>query len=313
MKRPFRLRRSVLSVPGNVQKMIDKARTLPADVIMFDLEDSVPFEQKEEARKRVIESLLSGGWSGFVISVRINPMDSPFAYRDIVEIVENCVSVIDTIVMPKVNHPCEVRAVDYFLTQIEMVRSVSPGKVGIEASIETAEGMLRVEEIAFSSERLETLVFGVADYATSISAVVKGISGHGDSEEFYVGHRWHFPISRMVMAAKAAGLCAIDAPYGDFRDTEGLRRSCQMSAALGCDGKWAIHPSQLEVINDVYTPSQEDVERSRKIVEAYESVAHSGKGALAIDGKMIDGATLRISQNILAKWEAIKSKESEKS
>ncbi len=309
MKRPFRLRRSILSVPGNVRKMIDKARSLPADVIMLDLEDSVPLEQKEDARKLVIESLLSGNWNGFVMSVRINPMDSPFAYRDLIEIAENCLDVIDTIVIPKVNHSCEVRAVDYFLTQIEMSKGVNPGKIGLEASIETAEGMLRVEEIAFSSERLETLVFGVADYSTSISAIVKGVSGHGDSEGFYMGHRWHFPISRMVMAAKAAGLCAIDAPYGDFRDAEGLRKSCQMSAALGCDGKWAIHPAQLEIINEVYTPSQEDIERSKKIVEAYESAAYSGKGALAIDGKMIDGATLRISQNILAKWKAIKEKE----
>ncbi len=307
MGRPIRLRRSILSVPGNREKMINKARTLPADVIMLDLEDSVPVDQKNRARELIIESLQAARWDGYVVSIRINPMDSPFAYKDL-QIVEHCAHILDTIVIPKVNHPCEVKAIDYFLTQIEMNSGVQRGRIGIEASIETAEGMLRVENIAFSSNRLEALVFGVADYATSISAMVKGVSGHGDSEEFYPGHRWHFPLSRMVMAAKAAGLAAIDAPYGNFKDVEGLKRSSQLSAAIGCDGKWAIHPDQIPIINEVYTPSQEDVDRSRKIVDTYELAKAEGKGTVAIDGRMIDSATLRIARNILEKWRAIERK-----
>jgi len=307
--RPFRLRRSVLSVPGSSEKMLRKAKTLPADVIMFDLEDSVPVDQKEQARALVNHILGEGKWDERVtVSLRINAMDTPFAYRDVVDVVETSGNVIDTIVLPKVNDPCEVKALDYLLTQIEMNKGYEIGRIGIEASVETAQGLLKVKEIAFSSPRLESLVFGVADYATSVSARVKGTSGHGDAEEFYPGHRWHFPISRMVMAAKAAGLAAIDAPYGFFRDLAGLRRSCELAAALGCDGKWAIHPDQIPIINEVFSPSEDDVERSKAIVDAYEEARKEGKGVVAIDGKMVDGATVRIATQTLRAWELISRK-----
>lgn len=307
MKRPFRLRRCILSVPGNREKMLVKAKNIDVDIIMLDLEDSVPVEEKTQARRMVAEFLCDGGeWASKSRSVRINPMDSPYAYRDLVEVVEKAGEFIDTIVIPKVNHPCEVKAVDYILTQIEQEMGFTPGKIGLEASIETAEGLLRVEEIAFSSERLESLVFGIADYAASVGALVRGVSGHGEAEDFYPGHRWHFPLSRMIMAAKAADISAIDAPYGNYKDPEGLRRSCLLSASLGCDGKWAIHPDQIPIIEEIFSPSEEDIERSRRIIEAYEESRKEKRGSFSFEGKMIDGASLRIARKIYAYAELMK-------
>ncbi|MEJ5301468.1 MAG: CoA ester lyase [Thermodesulforhabdaceae bacterium] len=310
MDRPFRLRRCILSVPGNREKMLAKARNIAVDVLMFDLEDSVPVDEKARARQMISECLLEEEkWASGSRSVRINPMDSPYAYRDIVDVVERAGKAIDTIVIPKVNHPCEVKAVDYILTQIERSVGLPDGKIGLEASIETAEGLLRVKEIAFSSERLETLVFGIADYAASVGAMTRGVSGHGEAEEFYPGHRWHFPLSRMIMAAKAAGLAAIDAPYGNYKDPDGLRKSCLLAAALGCDGKWAIHPDQISIIEEVFSPGEEDVERSRRIIEAYEVSKKEGKGSFSLDGKMIDGASLRIAMKINTYAELMKTRQ----
>lgn len=308
MERPIRLRRSILSVPANREKMVQKAFALPVDFIMLDLEDSVPVQEKEEARKQVIATLREKDWKGKVRAYRINGMDTPFAYRDIIDIVEAAGDRIDVIVVPKVNDPSEIKAIDYILSQIEL-RMGFQVPIGLEASIETAAGMLRVGDIAFSSPRLEALVFGVADYGASLTMMSKGISGHGDAEEFYPGHRWHFPLSRMAMAAKAAGLAAIDAPYGNYKDPEGLQRSCVLSAALGYDGKWAIHPDQLQIINEMYTPSAEDVERSQRILETYREAQKEGCGSLAIDGKMVDAASIRVAKVICSQWEAISKME----
>jgi len=305
VERPIRLRRSVLSVPANRDKMVRKALSLPSDVVMLDLEDSVPVGEKESARLRVTEALRDGQWGDRVRALRINGMDTPFAYHDIIDVVEAAGGYLDVLVIPKVSDASEVKAVDYLLTQIEM-RMGFRRSIGLEASIETAAGMLRVEEIAFSSQRLEALVFGVADYAASVSMMSKGVSGHGDAEDFYPGHRWHFPLSRMVMAAKAAGLAATDAPFGDYRNVEGLRRSCVWSAALGCDGKWAIHPDQLPTINEVYTPSEEDVQRAECILKAYREARAAGHGSLSIDGKMVDAASIRIAKLIHGQSEAIR-------
>ncbi len=304
MEDTFRLRRSIISVPANREKMVLKSFTLAADMIMLDLEDSVPVPEKEEARSKVVAAFREQDWKDKVRAYRINGMDTPFAYRDIIDVVEPAGEYIDVIVIPKVNDASEVKAIDLMLSQIEMRMGIKK-RIGLEASIETAEGMLRVEEIAFSSPRLEALVFGVADYGASMTMMSKGISGHGDKEDFYPGHRWHFPLSRMAMAAKAAGLAAIDAPYGDYRDPEGLRKSCILSAALGYDGKWVIHPDQIEIINSVYSPSQEDVERSRRILEAYRQAQLEGCGSLAIDGKMVDAASIRVAKVVAAQWDAI--------
>jgi citrate lyase beta subunit len=307
MDRPIRLRRSILSVPANRDRLVQKAFTLPTDVIMLDLEDSVPVSEKDEARQRVVQIFREADWGGRVRAYRINAMDTPWAYRDVIDVIEAVGDRVDVVVVPKVNEASEIKAIDYLLRQIEQ-RMERINTVGMEASIETAAGMLRVDEIAFASPRLEALVFGIADYAASLTMPTKGVSGHGDSEDVYPGHRWHFPLSRMVMAAKAAGLAAIDAPYGDYRDTEGLRHSCRLSAALGYDGKWAIHPDQLPIINDQYTPSKEDVQRAQKILEAYHLAQEEGIGSLAVDGKMVDAASIRIAQLVCAQWEAIAAK-----
>jgi citrate lyase beta subunit len=300
----MRLRRSIISVPANREKMVNKAFSLDADVIMLDLEDSVPIDEKDGARKRAVATFREQDWTGKVRSCRINAMDTPFAYRDIIDIVEEAGEYIDTIVVPKVNDPAEIKAIDYLLTQIEL-RMGLQRQIGLEPSIETATGMLRAGEIAFSSPRVESLVFGVADYSASVTMLSKGVSGHGEKEDFYPGHRFHFPLSRMVMAAKAAGLAAIDAPYGDYKDAEGLRRSCLMSAALGYDGKWVIHPEQIAIVNDVYSPSEEDFQRSVRILEAYEQARAAGVGSLALDGKMVDAASVRVAKVIYAQWETI--------
>ena len=249
----IRLRRSVLSVPGSSEKMMSKAVALPADEIMLDLEDGVALEEKEEARAKIIRSFMDYDWGGRVRAYRINGLDTPFAYQDIIDVVEQAGENIDVIVIPKVEKAGDIQFVDILLTQIELKLGLDK-PIGLEASIETAMGMLNVKEIAFASPRLEALVFGIADYGASLTMPSGGISGHGDAEEQYPGHRWHFPLSRMVMAAKAAGLVAIDAPFGDFKDLAGLNKSCQIAASLGYDGKWAIHPAQLEIVNKTFTP-----------------------------------------------------------
>ncbi len=304
MEKPARLRRSIISVPANREKVVNKAFDLDADVIMLDLEDSVPVNEKEVARQLAVSTFRQRDWKGKLRSYRINAMDTPFAYRDIIDIVEEAGEHIDTIVVPKVEDPAEIKAIDYLLNQIE-ARMGFTRQIGLEPSIETASGMLKAGGIAFSSPRVETLVFGVADYSASLTMLSKGISGHGEKEDFYPGHRFHFPLSRMAMAAKAAGLAAIDAPYGDYRDPEGLRHSCLMSAALGYDGKWVIHPDQIAIVNEVYAPSREDFERSVRILEAYEQARAAGLGSLALDGKMVDDASIRIARVIYAQWQAM--------
>jgi len=290
--------RSVLSVPGHVRKMHGKAVASEADVIMLDLEDSVPQQAKETARREVLSSLQSIDWGRKIVTVRINSLDTPFAYRDLLEVVEGAGAEIDAIVVPKVNHPGDIHFVERMLDGIEQARRL-PSTIGIEASIETAEGLTDVSAIASAGRRLQTLVFGIADYSASIGARLVSISGHGENEAaIYPGHRWHFAISRMVMAAKANGLLAIDAPYGHFKDLEGLQRSAVMAGALGCDGKWAIHPSQLETINQVFSPTPEDIDRAATILRAARRATEQLRGAVAVDGRMVDQATVRLAQRL---------------
>src|SRR5665647_2477236 len=296
-------RRSNLSVPGHITKMHIKANECQADVIMLDLEDSVPIVEKINAREKVIESLLSLNWDTKTVTVRINALDTPFAYRDFLEIAENAGHIIDAIVIPKVNNPGDIFFADRILNGIEMNKNI-PKMIGIEASIETAEGLMRAAEIVQASSRVKSLVFGIADYSASIGARLVSISGHGEKEEeLYPGHRWHFALSRMVMNAKAYGNLAIDAPYGNFKDLDGLRRSAVMACALGCDGKWAIHPSQIDIINEVFTPSQQDIALAAKVIEANDLAKTEGKGAIAVEGRMVDQATVRLATQL---WEQAK-------
>lgn len=287
-----------MSVPGHVLKMHTKAAASNADVIMLDLEDSVPQEAKEAARSQVLQSLNDIDWKDTSLTVRINGLDTPYAYRDLMELVEGAGSKVTAIVVPKVNHPGDIHFVDRMLDGIETAKQIQ-APIGIEASIETAEGLAEVMAIAKASPRVQTLVFGIADYSASIGARLVSISGHGENEaDIYPGHRWHFAISRMVMAAKASGLMAIDAPFGHFRDLDGLRQSSVMACALGCDGKWAIHPSQIDTINQVFSPAPEDIDRAATILRAAESAENEQRGAVAVDGRMVDQATVRLARRL---------------
>ncbi len=294
----MKIHRSILSVPGHVQKMHAKAATSGADVVMLDLEDSVPLEAKEAARSQVLQSLIDIDWKDKTVTVRINGLDTAYAYRDLFEIGEGAGSSVSAIVVPKVNHPGDIHFVDRMLDGIEAAKQLR-APIGIEASIETAEGLADVMEIAKASRRVQTLVFGIADYSASIGAKLVSISGHGENEsEIYPGHRWHFAISRMVMAAKANGLLAIDAPFGHFKDLDGLRESTVIACALGCDGKWAIHPSQIDTINQVFSPSPEDIDRAAAILQAAGAAEKEQRGAVAVDGRMVDQATVRLARRL---------------
>jgi citrate lyase subunit beta/citryl-CoA lyase/malyl-CoA/(S)-citramalyl-CoA lyase len=296
-------RRSVLSVPGHIEKMHHKAGLSQADAVMLDLEDSVPVDAKENARNQVVNSILSLDWMNKTITVRINSLDTPFGYQDLLTVSEKAGHLLDAVIVPKVNHCRDIHFTSRLLDGIEMRLGFS-NRIGIEASVESAEGLERVSETAQASNRLKTLVFGVADYSASIGARLVSISGHGEKEEgLYPGHRWNFALSRMVMAAKAHGLLAIDAPYGNFKDLNGLRRSAVMACALGCNGKWAIHPDQIEIINQVFSPSPEDIERAHKVLEAYRKAEANGRGAVSVDGRMVDQATFRLAKQL---WEQAK-------
>jgi malyl-CoA/(S)-citramalyl-CoA lyase len=291
-------RRSTLSVPGHIEKMHIKASQSKADVVMLDLEDSVPVEAKEPARETVIRSMLSLDWQGKIVIFRINGLDTPFGYRDLLEVVEAAGPQIDAVVVPKVDHPGDIHFVCRMLDGIEMQKGFS-GRIGIEAIIESAEGLERVSATARASDRLKTLVFGIVDYSVSIGARLVSISGHGEKEEkVYPGHRWNFEMSRIVMAAKAHGLLVIDAPYGNFKDPEGLRRSAAMACALGYDGKWAIHPDQIDIINQVFSPSKEDIARAEKVLAAHREAENKGLGAVAVEGRMVDRATVRLAKQL---------------
>ena len=292
-----RLQRSELAVPGSQPALFAKAAASEADVVFLDLEDAVAPADKEQARRNVIHTLLEIDWRecGKTVCVRINGIDTHYMYRDVVDVVEQAGHRLDIVLVPKVGVPADVYLVDALLTQIEEARGI-PHRIGIEALIETALGMAHVEAVAHSSPRLEALHFGVADFAASVRARTVNIGGLNPD---YPGDQWHAAISRMVTACRAFGLRAIDGPYGDFKDPEGYRAAAQRAAALGCEGKWAIHPSQIALANEVFSPPPAEVDRARRILSALEDAAREGRGAAQLDGRMIDAASARMAQNVV--------------
>ncbi len=315
-----RLHRSELAVPGSNPRMLEKAPHAGADVVFLDLEDAVAPDDKEQARRNVIEALNTYDWSKCSVSVRINGLDTHYCYRDLVEVVEQAGSHLDTILIPKVNGPEDIYFVATLLSQIEAAKGLNP--INLHALIETAAGMDNVREIARACpERLEALVFGVADYAASVQARTTNIGGANPdyivlTDPFEDGHRerhwgdqWHFAIARMVVACRANGLRPIDGPYGDISDPEGYVAAAKRAAALGCEGKWAIHPSQIELANQVFTPSEEEVERARRILAAMEEAAREGKGAVSLDGRLIDAASIKMAENLIAKIDQIQARQ----
>ncbi|HKT59402.1 MAG TPA: CoA ester lyase [Gemmatimonadales bacterium] len=298
-----RLQRSELAVPGSSPAMFVKALDSAADYIFLDLEDAVAPGDKEQARRNVIQALQEHDWRerGKTICVRINGIDTHYMYRDVVDVVEQAGARLDTILIPKVGVPADVYLVDALLTQIEQAKDI-PHRIGIDVLIETALGMANVEAIAQSSRRLEAMHFGVADYAASCRARTVVIGGLNPD---YPGDQWHAALSRMIVACRAYGLRPIDGPYGDFKDPDGYRLAARRAAALGIEGKWAIHPSQIALANEVFTPPPGEVERARRILVALDDAAREGRGAAQLDGRMIDAASARMAQNVVQMSEAI--------
>lgn len=301
--RRARLQRSELAVPGSNPAMIDKAAEGPADYVFLDLEDAVAPPEKDQARRNVIAALNDIDWSakGKTVSVRINGLDTHYMYRDVVDVMEQAGDRVQTLLVPKVGLPADLYMVEAMVNQIEQARGFST-RVGLEALIETALGMANVEAIAQFGGRLEALHFGVADYAASLRARTVNIGG---LNPHYPGDQWHAAISRMVIACRAYGLRAIDGPFGDFSDPEGYRDGARRAAALGCEGKWAIHPSQVALANEVFSPPEAEVTRAGRIIEELKKAEAEGRGAAALDGKMIDAASERMARNVLVLAEAI--------
>ncbi len=316
---PPRLHRSELAVPGNQPKFFEKAAASEADVIFLDLEDAGPPDEKEQARKNIIEALNDVDWRDKTMTVRINGLDTHYMYRDVVDVMEQGGQRLDLIMIPKVGTAADVYAVDMMVTQIETAMSFKK-RIGFSILIETALGMMNVDEIAGASPRNEALHFGVADYAASTRARTTNIGGanadyailtspdDGKKREVHWGDMWHYALARMVVAARARGLRPIDGPFGDFSDPEGYKAAAKRAAVLGCEGKWAIHPSQIALANEMMTPSEAEVEKARRILEAMAEAEKEGMGAVTLDGRLIDIASIRQAENLVKKSDQIARK-----
>ena len=292
--RPKRARRVQLSTPGSSEKMIQKASESKADHVFLDLEDAVAPSQKRDARKKIIQGLKELNWTGKTRCVRINDLTTEYAYEDIIEIVEGAGGHLDTIMMTKVQTVSDVLFADKLLHQIEKKLKMKR-KIGLEALIEEVEGMQNVDAIAACTPRLECLVFGMGDFSASMGVTNKNV---GDSAG-YPGDVWHYARFRLVMACRAAGIDPVDGPFADFKNPAAYREECQRSMILGCVGKWAIHPSQIDIALDVYSPKAEDIARARKLEKAYAEAEAAGLGAINVDGIMVDVASIRILRNTI--------------
>ena len=309
---PGRLNRSELAIPGSQPQMFEKAAKLNVDVIFLDLEDAVAPNEKEQARKNIIKALNEIDWGNKSMSVRINGLDTHYMYRDVVDVVEQAGERLDLIMIPKVGTAADVYAVDMMVTQIEAAKGYKK-RIGFEHIIETALGMQNVSEIAAASPRNESLHFGVADYAASTRARTTIIGGVNEdysvltdpakdgSREVHWGDMWHYALARMVVAARANGLRPIDGPFGDFSDPDGYRAAAKRAAVLGCEGKWAIHPSQAALANEVMSPSDSEVDRAERILKAMADAEKTGKGAVSLDGRLIDYASIRQAEVLIEK------------
>jgi malyl-CoA/(S)-citramalyl-CoA lyase len=310
-----RLHRSELAVPGTNPALFRKAAQSRADIIFLDCEDAVAPDDKEQARKNIIQGLNEVEWGRKTLMVRINGLDTHYMYRDVVDIVEACPR-LDMLLIPKVGVPQDVYALDMLVTQIEAAKKRDK-RIGFEVLIETALGMANVEAIAQSSCRLEAMSFGVADYAASTRARTTVIGGvNKDSgvladkdadgkRQYFWTDPWHAAQTRMLVACRAYGLRPIDGPFGDFNDSDGYVAAANRAAVLGYEGKWAIHPSQIELANQVFTPSDAEVSKARRIMQAMAQAAAEGKGAVSLDGRLIDIASIRMAQVLISKSEAI--------
>jgi citrate lyase subunit beta / citryl-CoA lyase len=287
-------RRSCLSVPGSSPRFLAKAQGLAADQVLLDLEDAVAPDAKSQARAQVVAALTAGDWAGKVTSVRVNGATTRWAYRDVIDVAEQAGRCLDTIILPKVTGPDQVAWLDLLLGQVEQAAGLPEGRIGIEAQIEDARGLTAVEQIAVSSPRLEALVFGPADFMASLG--MRSLQIGVQPRDYAGGDAFHYPHLRMLVAARAHGLQAIDGPYAAVGDADGLRQSAASAAALGYDGKWVIHPGQIEIVNAAFSPGQVSYDRAELILDAYEYYTTvERRGAVRLDGEMIDEATRKLA------------------
>jgi citrate lyase beta subunit len=303
-----RLTRSMLFVPASRPDMMHKAAQSAADAVCLDLEDSVAPEQKEASRAHVIQALQHIDFGKRVRMLRINALDTPLAYRDVIEVVEAAGERLDLIMLPKTRDAGDVRFLDLLLSQIEM-RLHLPHPIGIEAQIETASGFVWLREIAQSTPRLEALIFGPGDYAASMRMPLANIGEADQHDALYPGHRWHAIMHGIVAAARANNLRCMDGPYADFKDEPGFERACKVALAMGFDGKQCIHPAQLSTANRIFAPAPDELDWARSVVEAYNQASAEGRGAISLNGKMVDAANIRMAQTILQRQQTIETKE----
>jgi malyl-CoA/(S)-citramalyl-CoA lyase len=316
---PARLYRSKLFVPGSRTNFFEKAAASAADVVCLDLEDAVAPNDKEQARENIVQALNELDWKGKTVTVRVNGLDTAYCYRDILALVEKGGETLDAIMIPKVGTASDVYAVDWLITQASM--SVGrKKKIGLEVIIETVLGLKNIDDIAGASKRLESLHFGSADYAASQGMRTTNIGGGNadyvmltDKDE--AGRRerhwndlWHYPLFRLVQAARAHGLVAIDGPFGDYKDPEGFRTQANRTAILGCEGKWAIHPSQVDLANEIFTPPAKEVERAETILASMKDAHNSGSGAATLNGVLIDAASIRQAEVIVSQIKMIRER-----
>ena len=293
-----RLERSVLLVPGSNWNMIQKTAGSSADAVCIDLEDAVTVDEKEASRGNVVRAFKELDFGNKLRLFRMNGLDTHFAYRDLVEIVEVAGDSIDLIVIPKVNRPEDIYMVDTLLTQIESYKKIKR-PIGLEALIETAQGGLNIREIAACSNRLEGFVYGPGDYAASVRMPMESIGELDEHDAVYPGHRWHHIMHSIVSAARAYNKRAVDGPFAGIKNAEGLQQACKIARAMGFDGKWCIHPTQVEVANQTFVPSAKELAWAQTVLSEYEAAQKEGRGAISVKGKMIDVASLRMCQTMV--------------
>lgn len=298
--RPQRLRRCQLSVPGSSEKMMHKAAALDLDFVFLDLEDAVAPSEKRPSRARIVAALNGLDWGRTVRCVRINDLTTEYAYEDIIEVVEGAGRNLDVIMLPKAMSAADVQFVDKLLTMMEKKLGLQR-RIGIDVLIEEVEAMLQVEEIAASSPRLECLIFGMGDYSASQGISLKDIGGASG----YPGDIWHYQRQKLTIAARAHRIDAVDGPYADFRSPEAYREECRRAMILGMVGKWAIHPSQVELAQQAFSPDPAEVRRARDMIAAYDTALTQGLGAVQYEGKMIDIASVRIVRNLVERADRI--------
>src|SRR5215207_7698247 len=291
--------RSLLAVPATRRKMVEKALASEADAVFLDLEDAVAPDSKSAARGDVASALAELDWGGRSALFRANALDTPYFYRDLIEVVEAATSSLGAVIIPKVNRPEDLYAVSVLLSGMEL--ALEPGKIKLEAQIESAEGLSNVDAIARATPRLEVLHFGPGDFAASLGMPLNSIGVMDEWDEAYPGHRFHHAMQRIVVAARAAGLRVLDGPVADYSNEEGLRRSCLIARSLGFDGKWCIHPAQIEVVNEVFSPTEGELKWARKVVAAYDEANAEGSGSVSMDGQMVDAASIKLARNTLDK------------